>query len=62
MLANFNVRINSGKIFTQKKEGGKKKEEKKKRAVGDSWPCIDSSISFNTEDNYTNTAKGKLLT
>lgn len=49
------------KSLPKRKRGGKK-EEKKKRAVGDSWPCIDSSISFNTEDNYTNTAKGKLLT
>lgn len=48
------------KSLPKRKRGGKKEE--KKRAVGDSWPCIDSSISFNTEDNYTNTAKGKLLT
>lgn len=51
------------KSLPKRKRGGKKgRKKKKKRAVGDSWPCIDSSISFNTEDNYTNTAKGKLLT
>lgn len=50
------------KSLPKRKRGGKKGRKKKKRAVGDSWPCIDSSISFNTEDNYTNTAKGKLLT
>lgn len=49
------------KSLPKRKRGGKKRK-KEKRAVGDSWPCIDSSISFNTEDNYTNTAKGKLLT
>lgn len=50
------------KSLPKRKRGGGGEREEKKRAVGDSWPCLDSSISFNTEDNYTNTAKGKLLT